>query len=263
MSILNIWEMGTELDANKPAGSKFTIPTFVKGKYMVLKVAPPKTKTIRDGLVMTAAMLSYEYEGAEVKTIEVKEGVGGYDILFPHGKYDLLATKYRGPKSMYKFLNPKTGKFTQISNDKFTLTYAEQYLSSILPNWYELDASEKDVHVDEYFENMYTFGMANDFNFNTGIDPYDIPAPGMVVNFYRRWTAPKEGEKYGNTIITKWPNKKSEVEKDYQNLDGSFAKFDEAIALAIYDGIKEQATPKFDPSSFVELEDGEDDDSVF
>ena len=248
----NPWEMGSEVN-----NSGFNIPNFTLAKYIVLRIVPPKGKTVRDGVVMSAAMLSFTDEsGIETKTVEVVEGTSGYEVMFPHDKRGLLATKYRGPKSQYKFINPGTGKFYQIANDKFTTAYAAQYLSQSLPEWVTMNQSEKDAHIDEYLENMYMFGLSNDFAFDNS-DAIVLPRPGMVTMFYRRYTPPEEGEKYGNTIITKWPKKSDPVEGKYANLTGDYVEMSEAVALAIYDALqkKDQLPPTFDPTDFPEVDD--------
>lgn len=253
--IFNIWEMGSELDS----GSKFRIPNFCLAKYMVLRLAPPKTKTVRDGLVMTAGLLSYtNAAGEEIKMTEVVESIGGYDVTFLHGKTGIMATKYRGPSSIYKFINPSTKKFYQISNEKFTLDYAVEYLAKSTPDWEKLTSVEQDSHVDEYFENMYMFGMSNDFMLDVN-EQTKLPKPGMVTSFYRRYTPPKEGEKYGNVIITKWPSKKNSEEASFESLTGDYKEYNEAVGLAVYDElIKRETTPKFDPTSFEVADDDED-----
>ena len=256
MIIDNIWDMGSELEKS----STVQIPNFCLAKYIVVKLVPPKGKTVRDGLVMTALMLSYtDEEGNEVETIQVAESTNGYDITFPKGKAGLLATKYRGPKSYYRFLNPNTKKFYQIPNDKFTLEYANDYLSSITNDWTQLSNAEKDSLLDEYFEDLYLFGMSNDFAFDNKGDKITIPKPGMVTSFYRRYTPPKLEEKYGNTIITKWPSKRVPAEAGYAALSGEYKEFDEAIALAIDDAFRQKEDPTFDPTSFDIIEDENDD----
>lgn len=253
--IMNPFELGSEVN-----NSDFSIPNFTLGKYMVLKIVPPKGKTVRDGLVMSAALLSFTQEGKETKTVIVTEGTSGYEVTFPLGKRGILATKYRGPKSIYKFINSATKKFYQISSDKFTLGYIEKYLGQSIPNWVNLSQVEKDQHIDEYYENMYMFGLSNDFAFNDN-ENLVLPKPGMVTNFYRRYTPPAEGEKYGNIIITKWPKKSNPVEAEMENLDGSYIQRDEAIAVSIQNALRERAEPTFDPLSFDptdELDDNED-----
>lgn len=239
------WDMGNEVD-DKPR-----IPSFAKAKYMVTKVVPPKGKTIRDGLVISAALISYvDDNGSDVQVTKVVEGPGGYEIEFPLGKFLVQATKYRGPKSWYNFVHPTTGKWTKISQEKFTEPFAISYLSTSIPNWNELTEDEKNERIDSYFEDMYNFGLACDFNFDTSKEDYPTPKVGMLVNFYRRYTMPEDGEKYGNTIITKWPNKKSNVEKTFEDLDGSFEQKDAVIAEAIITALSATEKPKeFDPTS--------------
>jgi len=250
MSIfINPWELGSDLN---PTGSSTSIPNFCEAKYMVVRMAPPKGKGTKDGLVMTAIMLSYTVQGVETKVTEVTEGTSGYEISFPLGKRGILATKYRGPKSMYKFINPETKKFYQISNDKFTETYAKGFMKQSIQDWDSLSAAEQDTYVDEYFENMYTFAMANDFAIDTSKKDYTAPKPGMVTSFYRQYTPPAEGEKYGNVIISKWPSKTNPDNVGKVALSGDFKMYDETIAMAIYDKLVERENDKFDPTSFVE-----------
>jgi hypothetical protein len=72
----------------------------------------------------------------------------------------------------------------------------------------------------------------------------------MIVSFYRRYTPPEGDSKYGNTIITKWPSKKDETERQFEALDGSFEQKDEAIATAVISALQNTDKPKaFDPTS--------------
>lgn len=248
-TIINPWELSAELESQSSPLSK--IPNFTLAKYMVLRLVPPKGKTVRDGLVMTAAMLSYTpVEGDEVKTINISEGTGGYEIEFPLGKVGLMATKFRGPTSYYKFVDPRDKKFKQISNDKFTLDGAIAELSKTA-GWEELSDVEKDISLDEYFINNYNFGMDRDF----ALDVDEHVEIGLVSQFYRRYAPPAEGEKYPHIIITKWPSKRNPEEAGFANLTGEFKKADEEVALAIYDKLTERNDNKFDPSSFSENND--------
>jgi len=242
---INAWDLGSEVD-EKPR-----IPGFAKAKFMVTKVVPPKGKTIRDGLVMSAALISYiDAEGKETQVTKVTEGPSGFEVEFPLGKYLVQATKYRGPKSWYNFVHPTTGKWTKIPQEKFTQEFATSYLSQNLDNWDTLSEADKDELVDSYFEDMYNFGLACDFNFDTTKENYEIPKPGMIVEFYRRYTPPAEDKKYGDTIITKWPSKKDANESGYEALDGSFEQKDESIAEAIIAALTAVDKPKeFDPTS--------------
>jgi len=245
MNNINVWDLGSEVE-NKPR-----IPTFAKSKYMVLKVVPPKGKTVRDGLVMHAALISYEdKDGNEIKVTNVTEGTSGYEVEFPLGKYLVLATKYRGPKSWYNFVHPVSGKWTRIPQEKFSLSFANEYVKSHTENWDQLDDTTKEQLVDDYFEKMYTFGLACDFNLDTSEEDFVTPKPGMVTHFYRRYTPPKEDEKYGNTIITKWPSRRIDAEKDFEALDGSYEMVNSEVAEAIITALSENDNQdkKFDPT---------------
>lgn len=236
---LNPWELSDSIPEKKSIGK------FTECKYVVLKVLPPKGKTIRDGLVMTAALLSYkDKDGETIEVTNIKEGPSGYEVTFPLGKHLVLATKYRGPKSWYQFVNPETGKWTRISQEKFTVEYAMDHLSKTMPKWSDMTDTEKEMEIDTYFENMYLFGLGRDFNLKAN----ENVEPGMVTSFYRRYTPPTEGSKYGNIIITKWADKKSESEKDYEELDGTFERIPEPVVNAINNALLapvEQTTKQF------------------
>lgn len=229
VNLVKPWEMGDEI----AKGEK--IPNFTKGKFIVVGIKPPKTKTVRDGLVMTAIMLSYINEaGEEIKTVEVTEGPSGYDIKFPNGKLGLLATKYRGAKSFYSYVNPHTHKRYQISSEKFTPEYAKQYLSERVSDWNNMSDAEHDSLIDEYLESMFRFGLAKDFAFNEDESGnISIPEPGMVTTFYRKYTPPSEGERWGNVIISKWV-------KGETSLDGDIKEFPQELSQAIYDKLQER-----------------------
>ena len=242
---IKAWDLGEEVD------SKARIPSFVKAKYIVTKVVPPKGKTIRDGLVVSAAMLSYlDEDGLEVKVTNVTEGPGGLEVEFPLGKHYVSATKYRGPKSWYNFVHPTTGKWTNIPQEIFTEEFSKGYLTEHLEGYSDMSEVEKDESIDSYFENMYLFGMSCDFNFDTSRDDYTTPAVGMIVEFYRKYVPPAEGEKYGNTTITKFPTKKITSQEGLDNLDGSFEQKDAALSEAIILALTSDNKPKeFDPTS--------------
>jgi len=242
---INAWDLGSETE-DKPR-----IPVFAKSKYMVTGINPPKGKTIREGLVVSAALISYtNNNGEEIKVTEVFTGPSGFEVAFPLGKFLVRATKYRGPKSWYNFVHPTTGKWTRIPQEKFTVEFAKSLLSAKVSGWDLLSEVDKDDLIDSYFEDMYNFGLACDFNFDTAEKDFIIPKVGMLVEFYRRYTPPVGDEKYGNTIITKWPNKKDTTENTYDALDGSFEQKDVAIAEAIIAALSTSEKPKeFDPTS--------------
>ena len=232
--------MGSELDSGPQ------IPSFTLAKYMVVKIAPPRQKTILNGLVMTAIMLSYVDANNEVvKTVEVNEVDDAVQIKFPEGKRNLIATKYRGPKSIYKFKNPKTNKFYQIGNEKLTVEYANNYLSASVDKWDSMTNDEKETLVEQYLEDMFMFGFSNDLalnDSNTENEDIIVPKVGMVTEFYRRWSPPAEGEKYGNTIITKFAPREGKP-----TLSGEYDMIAEDLATVVY--LQYQERPSTVPSS--------------
>ena len=228
--------------------NQHTIPHFVQGKFMLLKVAPPQGKTVRNGLVLTAALLSYkDADENEVEMVTVKEGPAGFEVEFPLGKRGISSTKYRGPKSVYKFVDAETGKWKQIGkndpvtkiNELMTEEYADSYLSKNLEGYNEMSDTEKDMQIDEYLSDMFMFGLSKDLALEEKDGNIVLPQPGMVVKLYRRYTPPKEGEKYGNVIITKWATQEKQP-----SLDGSFDQKDPAIANAILTAYAADAVKK-------------------
>lgn len=247
---LNPWELGDGVSEKK------TIEKFVKGKFIVTKILPPKNKTVREGLVVTAALLSYiNAEGTEVVVTNLQESPAGYLVEFPLGKHLVTATKFRGPKSWYQFINPETGKWTKIDQEKFTVEYATDLLAKTISGWSDLSTEEKEMHIDTYFEDMYMFGLARDFNLK-GTQNVEV---GMITDFYRRYTPAKEGEKYGNIIITKWPDKKSDNESNFAEIDGSFTKMDPTVADAIMDAVYAPAITPSSTDNIAETNDDNDD----
>ena len=241
-TFVNPLDLLTEVDSP-------TILVFTEGKFMLVKLSPPKAKTIENGLVATLALISFYNEaGEETVMVKVEEGTSGYEVSFPYGKRGILATKYRGPKSYYKFYgggkqlklgenDPTTG-----INPLFTADYAKEYLAEKLPNWNELSDAERNSAIDEYLESMFMFGLAKDFNLNPDIGV--LPAIGMVSKFYRRYTPPKEGEKYGNVIVTKYATKEGKP-----NIDGEYTLLPADIATLIYEELtKRDEDTKFDPT---------------
>lgn len=235
------WEMGEEV---KTTG----IPALARTEQLLVKLAPPKGKTVRDGLVSTFITLSYINDnGDKIDTIVTTESESGYNITFPLGKRGLIATKYRGPKNYYRFLNLDTKKFYTIPQEKFTVSYAEQYLGETIMDWKDLPDSDKDQLIDEYLEDMFLYGLSQDLSLPIEDEEFTIPKVGTKTEMYRVYEAPKEGEKWGRTIITKW-------QKGQPNLDGTYTELPEALATAVYDAYleTEDKEAKFDPTDFVE-----------
>jgi hypothetical protein len=236
--------------------SETILPSFLKGKFILLRIAPPKGKTVREGLVHTLGLSSYTNEnGKEFKMIEVTDGPSGYEVTFPFGKRGIMATKYRGPKSWYKFRKEDDTWFQIGSNDpvtkvneKFTAGYAEKILS-VSKGWAKLSEAERDEQIDQYLYDMFSFAFAIDYSLKVEQGVPELPFVGMVTELYRRYTEPKEGAKYGNTTVTKFATAEGK-----ERLSGKFTKVDEEIAVAIYDKLIERDEARFDPSDFIENE---------
>lgn len=253
MSVIkNPWEMGEEVSNGA------TIPAFIEGKFMLIRLVPPKGKTIRDGLVTTLALISYrDDKDQEIKMVEVDQTTNGYTVTFPLGKRGIMATKFRGPKSFYKFKNNVTEKWYQIGkndpktfvNSKLTLEYAQEYLAQNIKDWETFSDIEKDQQIDEYYEDLYMFGLAKDFNLNIESKEDEVPSVGMVTSFYRRYTPPKEGERYGNVIVTKFAPREGK-----ETLSGENTTVDTEIAANIYESLtaRDEQASTFDPTEFEE-----------
>jgi len=247
-TIVNPWELG-EITTG--------MPVFTKGKFITLKITPPKGKTIRNGLVATLAMIAYENEGEMIETVSVTGSPASYHVEFPHGKRDIMATKYRGPKSWYRFRNNETGSFYTIGkrdpvtgiNSRMTDDGAIDYLSGKITGWEGLSPDEQDSMIDDYFAEMYMFALAKDYNMDVEQEPALTPFTGMVTDFYRRYTPPKEGERWGNVVVTKFARQEGK-----ETLSGDYTQVDAEIAATIYETLTthEASTTSFDPASFVE-----------
>jgi hypothetical protein len=245
--IINPWEMADTIQQT-------VIPNFVLAKYITLRIAPPREKTIREGVVSTLAMLSYVLDnGKEINTIEVSQGPSGFEINFPFGKRGISATKYRGMKSIYKFRRPD-GTWFQIGsndpktriNEKFTVSYAEEYLSKSISDWKTLSAKEHDQLIDEYLESMFMFGLAMDYNLPVEGEDIRFPEIGMVTDFYRRFEPPVGDDKYGRVTATKFAPAEG---KD--TLSGDYTLVDAEIAAAILTKLQErESTSTFNPKDF-------------
>lgn len=224
-----------------------TLPNFLKGKFVVLKIVPPKGKGIRDGLVLTAGLLSYEEAGKHVDMVELKEGPSGWEVALPFGKRGIMATKYRGPKSYYRFKYDDSDKFYYIGkndpktkiNELLTEEGANKVLESNVKGWLSLDNIERDNYLDEYYENFYMYGFAKDLNLPLEDGKQALPQVGMVTDFYREYTPPERDEKYGNTIITKWTRK-----TDAPELSGEYGLIDPEAAVAIYNALIGDSKPE-------------------
>ncbi len=239
---INPWELGDDIQGT-------SIPHFAEGTHILAKLAHPKNKTVRDGLVGYFIMTSFidEY-GKKVDLIEATESPDGYQIKFPLGKRGLLATKFRGPQNNYKFVNPKTNKWFQIPKERFTPEYASEFLSSKRPEWESLADIEKEGLIDEYLQDMFMFGLSQDLLLPaTESGDFTRPVVGVKTKLYRVSTPADEtkGEKYPNIKITKW-------EKGKPSLDGEFELVSEDLASAIYAEYSRRDEDTFDPSTFTE-----------
>jgi len=246
------WELGSKSDGSfdlqESAGRK--IPDFCIGNYAVVKLVPPKGKSIRSGLVSTLLLTSFEDEAGEVtKTIEWSEDPSGYKISFPLGKWDLIATKFRGPKNYYRYQDPVSKEFYKIPQEKFTLEYAQSYCETNVEGWKDKSPTEKEQLIDEYFNDMYTFGMSQDLVLPIKGDEYTAPEIGMLTKLYRVYTPPSEGEKYPDIKATKW-------EKGKPSLTGDFETLPTELANALYAEQQRRDAPSvandFDPTTTVE-----------
>ncbi len=249
---INPWELGDDLQST-------VIPSFVLGDFTCVKLAHPKQKTVRDGLVGSFLMTSYTDEnGNKVELVEASETPEGYEVKFPLGKRGLIGTKYRGPQNSYRFINPETKKWFQIPKERFTEEYALEYLPTKVDNWSELSDVEKDSAVDEYLQDMFLFGLSQDLALPAKSDgSFEKPIVGLTTQLYRVSTPPKEGEKYPNVKITKW-------EKGKPSLDGEHKLIPEGLALAIYDEYLRREEDQFDPTTFKEApKDSTSDDAPF
>ena len=245
-NIVNVWDMTEGLNEQ-------VIPQFVEGKYMVLRIVPPKGKDIAAGLVTTCGLVSYTGEnGNDVPMIEVSEGPGGFEVSFPNGKRGISATKYRGPKSWYRF-RKEDGSWFQIGsnnretgiNEKFTPEYAEKHLSTSMKGWDQMSEADREEYKDEYLQDMFMFALALDFNLKVEGDEMELPFVGMVTDLYRRYTPPKEGQQYGNTVITKFAPSEGR-----ETLSGDYTTVDAEIAAAVYEKLTERTEARFDPTEF-------------
>lgn len=244
--------------------AKERIPSFAKAKYMVVKMAPPKMGTIRDGLVLYAVLISFVNEnGEEVEMVTVGEDAENnkHIIEFPFGKGGLLTTKFRGPKSYYRFKDDDTGKFYYLGkndpvtkiNSLLTNDAAIAQLKDKVDNWDTLAETDKDIMIDEYFESIYKFGLGKDLSLPSADGEQVVPELGMVTELYRMYYPPKDDEQYGNTIISKWPRRDS-AQPQAENLGGDYKIVNADIAVAIYEELTKR-DDTFDPAKFSSDED--------
>jgi len=248
---INPWDMGDNL-------SSTAIPSFVKAKYVCVKLTHPKLKTERDGLVGTFLMTSYEDEfGKKVELVEATEGPSGHEVKFPLGKKGLIATKYRGPQNQYRFINPETGKWFAIAKEKMTSEYAHEYLfveidektGKVRHTLEGLSEDERETLITEYLQEMFLFGLSQDLQLPAESDgSFTKPFVGLTTTLYRVSTPPDEGSKYPNIKITKW-------ERGKTSLSGEYESISEEAALAIYASQQVRDDDKFDPTTFKENKD--------
>ena len=240
------WEMGEE---------KKGFPEICESEHILVRLAPPKsTGSIRSGIVGTFLMTSFvNTTGEIVETIKTSESVDGFKIEFPMGKRGLLSTKFRGAKNYYRFLNRETKQFYEIPQEKFSVEFAESYLSSDkegkVDNWENLSQVEKDAHIDKYLEDMFMYGLSQDLMLPIVDDKFTAPFVGLKTKLYRVVRPRKPGEQYDNTIITKW-------NKGLPELSGDYTTVSEELAKAIFEEWQFKETvkedDKFDPTTFDE-----------
>ena len=242
------WELG---EIQESTGQKyFTLPDFCIGDHMLVKLGPPKLKGVRDGLVASFIMTAYyDSDNNKIELVEVDETASGYSVRFPLGKRGLFATKYRGANNKYVFYN-KDGKY-EIPPERFTLEGAIEWCEGTdkdgnpnVPGWPEMSDAEKELALDEYFADMYMFGMSQDLALPIEGESFTEPFVGLQTKLYRTYTSPAQGDRYGNTIISKW-------RKGFKNLDSEYNTHPVALAEAIYDEwqVREPKTDDFDPTA--------------
>lgn len=233
------WEMGVSKKST-------VIPPVCVADFILVKSAPPKGKDIRSGLVNQFLMSAYyDDDKNKIQTIEVAQSEKGYDIKFPLGKKALLATKFRGPKSYHRWLKPNGEEYV-IPQDNFTVEYAEQVCKAQHPEWDTFDEITKDTYINDYLYEMYHFAMSQDLALSYTNDEFTVPFVGLQTKLYRVYTPPKEGEKYGNVIITKW-------RKGMDALSGEYRELSSELATSIYDEwMRRDNQASTDPASFVE-----------
>lgn len=255
--IINPWELADE------RGMEVHIPDIVVGKFMTVRIAPPKGKSVRDGKVATLALISYiDQDGKEITMTEVAQSTSGYAVSFPNGKRGVMVTKYRGPYGWYNFrrcdnnaaysigkVDPKTK-----INDRLTKEFAAEYLSKTNIDWANIPQIEKDEMIDEYFHDFYMFALAKDYNLPVEVEPVNVPTVGLVTDFYRLYTPAKESERFGRIIASKYA-----VKEGKPNLPGDYTTVDEDIAVAVYAALTEvkEANTGFNPAEFAESTDEE------
>ncbi len=240
--LIKPWEMGEQKQSTN-------IPDFCVADYILCKLAPPKTKTIQNGIVGHFLMSAYyDDKGQKISTIEVKSSEKGYSVAFPLGKRNLLATKFRGPKSYHRWKNPATGEPYQIDQEKFSVDYATTFCKKENAEWESFDDITKETYINDYLWDMYAFAIAQDLALPFTDDDFTAPTVGMQTKLYRIYTPPAKDEKYGNTIITKWHKGKDALNGEYRDLT-------EPLATSIYDEWTRREEKAIDPVSFVEEDD--------
>ena len=247
IKIVQPWELGTEINKD----TKPTIPSICIGKFILVRLAPPKNKTVREGMVSTYLLRSFkELEtGKETETITIKESPKGYEIGFPLGKSGLMATKFRGPKSWYNYVNPETGKRYQIPKESYTSEYAIKYLSGQtsefegILDFPNLTDIEKDALIDEYlFDKFTVYGLALDVAMpvtDSGVGKFRV---GLQTQLYRTYEPPKADEKWPEIVATKWL-------KGQPSLSGEYELLPEELALSVFEEWQKQDKDdtKFNP----------------
>lgn len=226
-----ILDIGQELPIGPNYGPKSVT------EQLLVKIAPPKTGTVKNGLVAYFVTTAYWENDKRVDTVLYDQG----NITFPLGKSNLINTKFRGPKNKYKFYNPVKKKFFTIPEEKFLLEYAESYVKKQYSDWDNLSDIEREVLINDYYEDIYRFGLSQDLGLPLSEDgQYFSPQIGLKTLLYRIEDPLKEGEKYPRVIITKWAS-------GMPSLSGEYELIPPDIATSIYEQIQNKNL-SFDPT---------------
>lgn len=222
------------------------IPPFVKGKYLVVqKVHPSKGKDTRDGFTLMLILISYlDEKGAEIKLVQVEEGDDGLEVTFPKGTNGIASYMYAGPKSKIRYRRLVDGKekWFQVDPKKLSYKYFLEKITRENPASKKWNDDQLDDAYVEYLETFWNFALT--MNFNNEASEENIPVVGMASWFYRKVSPPKQGERYNQVNISKFPG--AALKEKFPAIDGKFSHIDESVATTILEAFQATKVKKDD-----------------
>ena len=209
------------------AQETLSLPHFIRGLFVVTginfyvgKQSEKKYLSISLNMIEFSSPLEQKDPNDPAWTTPIKMiGVDRLEdntlvVNYPFGK-DGTYTTLMSFQSSFKFKDEEQNKWFQIAAEKFT----KEYFLENFGGDYETP-EEFDAGYNTHLEDMLLFRAQKQFLIDAPIEL------GMTTQFYRTYVPKKDGEKYGNTYISKFKT-------DREVLSGEFEVVGEDITEAI------------------------------